>query len=317
MTRVKSGRWTIHAAELPIRQKDEAVQQSLPPGFGTGHSTLIQLDPDLNCIETRYAPSRDLAILSRMEQQEPRMVLTLGLKGRSSFVDYKGGEIAFREGYATITAFNSSSGERHYRSAEPVVQLRFSLSRQWLDRYFGENRFASFFKRRDPQILSHRPISSRGAIAARQILSECSPAPAQKVFLHGQALSILASELNAICADDCRHSSKFGPKDLAMANAARDILWSEFRSPPSVAELSRRVGTNQFKLKQLFHHCFSNTPYGLLLEFRMSKAYELLESTRCPVGVAAEFVGYQHASSFSAAFVRHFGVSPKKVASKS
>ena len=76
------------------------------------------------------------------------------------------------------------------------------------------------------------------------------------------------------------------------------------------------MGTNQFKLKQLFHHFFTNTPYGLLLEIRMNNAYQLLETTECQVSVAADLVGYSHASNFSAAFMKHFGVSPKAVSKK-
>ncbi|MFA5018281.1 MAG: helix-turn-helix transcriptional regulator, partial [Methylobacter sp.] len=86
--------------------------------------------------------------------------------------------------------------------------------------------------------------------------------------------------------------------------------------PPSVEELSKRAGTNQFKLKKLFHHFFNNTPYGLLLEIRMNNAYQLLESGQCQVGVAADRVGYSHASNFSTAFIKHFGISPKAISKK-
>ncbi|MCK9397418.1 MAG: AraC family transcriptional regulator [Methylobacter sp.] len=95
---------------------------------------------------------------------------------------------------------------------------------------------------------------------------------------------------------------------------ARDILFNEFRHPPSVADLAKRVGTNQLKLKQLFHHFLNNTPYGLLLEIRMNHTYQLLKTGQCHVSVAADLVGYQHASNFSAAFARYFGVSPKQIA---
>lgn len=94
-------------------------------------------------------------------------------------------------------------------------------------------------------------------------------------------------------------------------------LFHEFKNPPSVAELSNRVGTNQFKLKKIFHHFFDNTPYGLLSEFRMNHAYQLLESKRCHVSVVADLVGFTHASNFTAAFIKHFGIPPKTVAKKS
>ena len=134
--------------------------------------------------------------------------------------------------------------------------------------------------------------------------------------MHGQAMSILASELSHLYRDKHQDSAGFNQKDKAIAKSARDILFHEFKNPPSVEELSKRVGTNQFKLKKLFHHFFNNTPYGLLLEIRMNNAYQLLESRQCQVSVAADLVGYNHASNFSAAFIKHFGVSPKAISKK-
>lgn len=103
------------------------------------------------------------------------------------------------------------------------------------------------------------------------------------------------------------------PHDKRIAEWARDILSTEFKNPPSVEMLSRQVGTNQLKLKKLFHRCFNTTPYGMLLDIRMEKAYQLLAARRYPVNIVAEAVGYQHASNFSSAFIKYFGVSPKQI----
>ena len=103
---------------------------------------------------------------------------------------------------------------------------------------------------------------------------------------------------------------------MNIVTKARNILESEFRTPPTVAELARRVGTNQFKLKQLFHNFYDTTPYAFLYEVRMKVAYKMLESKYCHVNEVADFVGYQHASNFSSAFIKYFGVSPKYITKK-
>ncbi len=130
-------------------------------------------------------------------------------------------------------------------------------------------------------------------------------------------MTILAAELDHLFEESHQNSGAFNQKDKAMAELARDILFLEFRNPPSVAELSNRVGTNQFKLKKIFHYFFDNTPYGLLSEFRMNHAYQLLESKQCHVSVVADLVGFTHASNFTTAFIKHFGIPPKMVARKS
>ena len=73
-------RWRIRADDLPslVQQQNNCLHQSLPEEAGVGHSNIFQLDEDLSYIETLYTPSRDLAVLSHIENPEPRMVITLG-----------------------------------------------------------------------------------------------------------------------------------------------------------------------------------------------------------------------------------------------
>lgn len=311
-----AGSWNISNNDLlsQFLPDDNCQLQHLPEKLGLGRSAIFKLDRDLSYIETRYAPLQDLAIMSRMDASEPRMVVTLGLKGHSRFTDNRGGGVVFKEGYTSITTFNASEGSRQYQANKTVTQLRFSMNKSWLDRYFGENKLAEFFNGKPAvRLISHQPISAQGVVAAQSLLSCNVAGQARPLFRRGQAMAILASELGHLLTDSHREKPGFNRKDRELANLARDILFAEFNDPPSVEELSKRVGTNQFKLKQLFHYFFDNTPYGLLLEIRMKKAYQLLQSSRCPVSVAAEFAGYNHASNFSAAFIKFFGVAPKQV----
>jgi AraC family transcriptional activator of pyochelin receptor len=313
-----NGSFSINSCDLPIhsQQHQNCRHQSLPDEAGMGRSAIFQLDQDLSYIETHYTPSKDLAILSKIDNQEPRLVVTLGLKGNSRFAGYHGNEVIFKEGYTTITTFKSSNGERQYEANKPIAQLRLSIGKQWLGKYLGENKSARLFDRKEAQLISHRPISAQGIMSARH-LSACNVVKElQLLFMHGHAMTILAAELAHLFEDSHLHSGSFNQKDKAIAELAKDILFHEFRNPPSVAELSNRVGTNQFKLKKIFHHFLDNTPYGLLSEFRMNHAYQLLESKRCHVSVVADLVGFSHASNFTAAFIKHFGISPKTVARK-
>ncbi|HEY8033990.1 MAG TPA: AraC family transcriptional regulator [Methylobacter sp.] len=308
---VTTRRWSISSDDLQVHQQKDCLYQSLPESLGVGRSSIVQLDQDLSYIKTHYTPSKDLAVLSRIDYQEPRLMVTLGLKGQSCFADNSGDELVFREGYTSITTIQSSIGERQYQAHKSTVQLRFALNKNWLDRYFGENKAAQLLSKNGTQLLNYQPISPQAMFAAQQLLNCNTSAETSRIFMHGQAMSLLAFELIPLSENKRRNLTRLDQKDAAVAKSARDILLREFRKPPSIEDLSKRVGTNQCKLKQLFHHFFTNTPYGLLLEIRMNNAYQLLESTRCQVSVAADLVGYSHASNFSTAFIRHFGFSPK------
>ncbi|MFZ2406591.1 MAG: AraC family transcriptional regulator [Methylobacter sp.] len=312
-TKQTTARWSISSDELPLHRQEDCLHQSLPESLGVGRSAIFQLDQDLSYIETRYTPSKDLAVLSRIEYQEPRLVVTLGLKGQSRFAGDSGDELVFNEGYTAITTIRSSIGQRQYEAHKPTMQLRFSLNKKWLSRYFGENKAAQLFNKSGMQLLNYQPISPQAMYAAQQLLNCNVSGETNRLFMHGQVMSLLAFELSHLFEDPRRPATGFNQKDAVIAKSARDILFQEFKNPPSVEELAKRVGTNQFKLKKLFHHFFDNTPYGLLLEIRMNNAYQLLETRGCQVSVTADLVGYSHASNFSAAFIKHFGFSPKVI----
>lgn len=307
--------WRINNDELSWQAISDGSRQNLPEVIGNCSTRLFSLDQDFNFIETHYTPNRNLAILSRIPQQEPRIVLTLSLTGQSCFRGQHGYEIKFKAGYSTITTFNFSEGSRLYQANHSISQLRFSMTQRWLENYFGEGTFANYFKENSLQVLSHQPSTPSALLAGHNLVCNTLASQAQPLFRKGQAMSIVASELGQLLSNNQR-IEQFSPRDKQIAEWARDILVSEFKHPPSVTELSKRVGTNPFKLKQLFHSYFNTTPYGFVLDIKMQKANQLLSTSRLPINRVAEAIGYQHASNFSTAFLKYFGCPPKQISGK-
>lgn len=93
---------------------------------------------------------------------------------------------------------------------------------------------------------------------------------------------------------------------------ARHILEQEFVSPPSLVELARRAGTNEFKLKRGFRKLFGTTVFGYIRELRMKRARFLLEQGHLNVTEVAFEVGYSSLGHFSASFKQRFGALPSK-----
>jgi len=216
---ITARRWSIRADDLPsqFQQQKNCLLQSLPENLGVGHSNLFQLDEDLSYIETHYTPSKDVAVLSQIESQEPRLVVTLGLKGHSRFSENGGDEVVFSEGYTSITAFNSSIGERQYEANKSIMQLRLSLSIKWLDRYFGEKKFTQLFNKSGIQQLSYQPISHQGIISAQQLLTCNVATEVRRLFMHGQAMSLLAAELSHLYEEKSENSGRFTEQPPAKA----------------------------------------------------------------------------------------------------
>lgn len=290
-----------------------AQQQTLPVELGPCESRLFNIEPGLSLIETHYQPNRKLAVISQMSLQEPRMVLTLALTGQSCFQPQKGQSISFKAGFSTITVFNASAGQRMYVENQSTTQIRFSMSLNWLEQQFGPGIFSRFFKQSELNLIAEQPLSDFCSTACQYLLNQQITQNTLPLFRQGLVLSVIADVLNQLLKDKPPHTACLQSAEKRLLNEARDILQAEYQNPPSIATLCKRIGTNPFKLKQLFRQHFDTTPYGMLLDIRMKQASQLLKTQHLPIGQIAERVGYQHASNFSTAFSRYFGYPPKSM----
>lgn len=101
--------------------------------------------------------------------------------------------------------------------------------------------------------------------------------------------------------------------DVQCLENARRILETELAEPPSLIELARQVGINDFKLKKGFKALFKTTPYSYLTDQRMMVARRALaEEGDASVTEVANRVGYTNLGHFAAAFRKRYGVAPRE-----
>ncbi len=134
---------------------------------------------------------------------------------------------------------------------------------------------------------------------------------ARRLYLQSCALDLLADQIGSLLQEDC-HARALQPQHRAKVVAARDYLDRHFRAPPTIPELAKIVGTNEFTLKRAFKAAFGVTLFGYVVKRRMERA-ELLLLQGTTVASAAEEVGYDCPRSFSAAFRRQLGKTPSAV----
>jgi len=82
--------------------------------------------------------------------------------------------------------------------------------------------------------------------------------------------------------------------------------------PPTLQELSDKVGLNLKKLKQGFKQIYGETVYGFLFDYKMDYARKLLDSGSFNVNEVGAKIGYSTASHFIAAFKKKYRTTPKK-----
>ncbi|CAM5460669.1 hypothetical protein TMEC54S_03539 [Thauera mechernichensis] len=295
----------------PAVQGASATHVALPDRFGDCWIERTALDDGLTVVHSHYRPTRELAEETVQAGISPTLVITLGLAGESGFVAREGTRLRFRAGHTTLTAFNESRGERRFNADGAVRQLRLVLTGTALSRYLGEAAVARLASRSGVRILGEHATPPWCRALLRPLLaSEATP-----LDRHIAALTLAAEYLRPLMptgASAAPSSSHLGADDIDKLQRARDLMRSHMDRALTIAYLSTTVGMNECKFKQGFRELFGAPPHRFLLELRMRRAWTLLESGS-RVAQAAYAVGYEHPASFSAAFARYFGRTPKSV----
>ncbi|MCG8371180.1 MAG: AraC family transcriptional regulator [Proteobacteria bacterium] len=105
------------------------------------------------------------------------------------------------------------------------------------------------------------------------------------------------------------HSST---SELERFRSARRILDMQYSNPPSLAELAKRLGLSETRLKSGFKNTFGMTTMQYCLQKRIDAARLLLEENHLSISQIANTVGYEDPSAFSRAFKRITRQTPKE-----
>jgi AraC family transcriptional activator of pyochelin receptor len=162
---------------------------------------------------------------------------------------------------------------------------------------------------------SNQPITSRMLMILDEIRKCEFSGGLKKLYLQSKVIELLALQCEQYeRVTDLKHSSAtISATDKEKIYYARDILLAQLQEPPSLHELSRLAGLNEFKLKCGFKQVFDNTVFGYLNDHRMESARQLvLERSHSLTDIADTF-GYSSIQHFSNAFRKKFGVSPGKL----
>ncbi len=134
---------------------------------------------------------------------------------------------------------------------------------------------------------------------------------ARRFYLESCVLDLLAGQV-ADLSDMSGRRYRVTSRHREKAFAARDHLDTQLQNPPTIAELSRIVGTNEFTLKRAFKETLGTTIFGYVSRRRMEHATLLLQQGMT-ISSAAQEVGYSCVRSFSAAFRRQTGCPPSVI----
>jgi AraC-like DNA-binding protein len=159
---------------------------------------------------------------------------------------------------------------------------------------------------------SNHPITARMLMILDDIRNCQFQGGHKKLFLQSKVIELLALQCEQQEQAETLRKEKFAlsAADRERIYFARDFLLTNMQTPPSLTELSRAAGLNEFKLKNGFRQVFDNTVFGYLNDHKMEHARQLLQSAVQSVTEIAEELGFSSVQHFSTAFRKKFGVSP-------
>jgi AraC-like DNA-binding protein len=100
---------------------------------------------------------------------------------------------------------------------------------------------------------------------------------------------------------------------VRLFEAHRRITRAKGSEPtPPLGELARHVGMSPSHFLRQFRTTFGETPRQLAIAARISRASELLGTTRLPITEICFECGYESLGSFSFLFRRQTGLSPRE-----
>lgn len=165
----------------------------------------------------------------------------------------------------------------------------------------------------DKKFYSEQEVSPLITLTLNQLFQNKMNGPAKEVFDRAKAYEILALFLNkeeGVDAENCPFLND--EQNVERIRLAKRILIERMSNPPTLKELSREIGLNEYKLKEGFKNIFGKTVFQYLNDYRLDVARQFLDSEGMKVNDAAYHIGYTNPSHFIAAFKKKFGVTPKK-----
>jgi AraC-like DNA-binding protein len=127
---------------------------------------------------------------------------------------------------------------------------------------------------------------------------------------------VLASELYTRVLGQCRSLSlsdaHFRYSTVALVERCCVYLIENIAQDISVAALVRMFNTNHNTLNALFNREMGLPPIAWQRKMRLEGAARQLRITDSPINVIAERFGYELPANFATAFLRHFGMTPRR-----
>lgn len=97
-----------------------------------------------------------------------------------------------------------------------------------------------------------------------------------------------------------------------LAERTKKIILKNFATKITLDEIAKELTTNKTKLKSVFKKRFNKSIFTFKTEVQMIEAKKMFNAKKFTIGEVAYRVGYKNPQHFTAAFKKHFNVTPSE-----
>ncbi|MFU1798347.1 AraC family transcriptional regulator [Paenibacillus azoreducens] len=298
--------------KLSRQNEDRTEQMKLCPQMGTGliRRFVPRFDIDVVVSEVTFHQDCSLPLIT----ETPMVELNYCLQGKRELT-IDGVQHQFGPGSCTLQLINEVGARFEFSGNEPYVMVAVGIPVPTFHHFMenagggrsvdfcgilGQRPFRLFQEKTDPAALITlqrllKPIRNKGM---NNLEMECS------------VLDLLSKGFRSFLTEDAAGSTRLSKSDMQKIREARDIMIERMVDPPSLMELSRLIGMNDFKLKVGFKEMYGTTVFGYLRDKRLEKALALLQQGHLNVNETSCAIGYSNSSYFSEVFREKYGINP-------
>jgi AraC-like DNA-binding protein len=296
--------------ELLVQAQDRTL--AYPDWLGRGYKRDIELPRDIQLTLHQYRLSQDLLQVISAGQSDC-LEFVFNLKARSQFS--RGRVLGNRQVYLLGPQQRAERwqefAEQDYLAVDIHIDPELLLSLvtnngSTLPKCLEQLLAGQY----DRPFLDPVDVTPAMQTALWQILQCPYQGLTRSLYLEAKSIELIALYLESTQTQSLS-KSPISRDDRDRIHFAREILLQRLADPPSLVELARLVGLNDYKLKAGFRQVFGTTVFGYLRQERLEKARQLLQAQDISVTAAAAAVGYSSQGHFAAAFRKQFGINPK------
>ncbi|MEK3724428.1 helix-turn-helix transcriptional regulator [Paenibacillus sp. FSL H8-0034] len=298
--------------ELQRNNVNHTEQMTFHSQMGEGVIRRFIPRTDIEVVISDYTLHRNHAL--KLFTETAMVELNYCLQGARE-VSVAGMRHEFVPGNCTLQFMNHADVRFEFDGNQPFLMLGIGIPVSTFHHFMeeaGGERSVDFF-----QLLGNRSyrifqetIHPAATVVVKRMMQAAIAQHTRNFELECSVLELLSLAFRSFLIDCNPDSPKLSKSDMHKIQSARDIILDRMVDPPTLLELSRMIGLNDFKLKSGFKEMYGTTVFGYLREQRLEKAFLLLEQGKMNVSETSFAVGYSNSSYFSEVFREKYGVNP-------